>query len=49
MGIEAVNAGFKVYFGNAGTLVEGLKNANMKGILEKKLKVLAKYDVLIID
>ena len=36
MGIEAVNAGFKVYFVNAGTLVEGLKNANMKGTLEKK-------------
>ena len=49
MGIEAVNAGFKVYFVNAGTLAEGLKNANMKGILDKKLKVLAKYDVLIID
>jgi len=49
MGSEAVNAGFKVYFANAGTLVEGLKDANVKGILEKKLKVLAKYDVLIID
>ena len=49
MGIEAVNAGFKVYFVNAGALVEGLKNANMNGILEKKLKALAKYDVLIID
>jgi len=49
MGIEAVNAGFKVYFVNAGTLVEGLKNANLKGILEKKLKALTKYDVLIID
>jgi DNA replication protein DnaC len=49
MGIEAVNAGFKVYFVNAGTLVEGLKNANLEGVLEKKLKFLAKYDVLIID
>jgi DNA replication protein DnaC len=49
MGIEAVNAGFKVYFVNAGALVEGLKNANMKGILEKKLKALGKYDVLIVD
>jgi len=49
MGIEAVNAGFKVYFVNAGTLVEGLKNANMNGVLEKKLKALGKYDVLIID
>jgi len=26
-----------------------LKNANLKGILEKKLKALGKYDVLIID
>lgn len=49
MGIEAVNAGFRVYFVNAGALVEGLKSANLKGILEKKLKFLAKYDVLIID
>lgn len=49
MGIEAVNAGFKVYFVNADALVEGLKNANLNGILEKKLKALAKYDVLIID
>ena len=49
MGIEAVNAGFKVYFVNAGALVEGLKNANMKGLLEKKLKALGKYDVLIVD
>lgn len=49
MGIEAVNAGFKVYFVNAGTLAEKLKNANLKGVLEKKLKALGKYDVLIID
>ncbi|MBC2697973.1 MAG: ATP-binding protein [ANME-2 cluster archaeon] len=49
MGIEAVTAGFKVYFVNAGALVEGLKSANLKGILENKLKFLAKYDVLIID
>ena len=38
-----------LYFVNAGALVEGLKNANLNGILEKKLKALAKYDVLIID
>ena len=49
MGIEAVNAGSKVDFVNVDALVEGLKNANLKGILEKKLKFLAKYDVLILD
>ena len=38
-----------MFFVNAGTLVEGLKNANLKGILDKKLKALGKYDVLIID
>jgi len=45
MGIEAVNAGFKVYFVNAGALVEGLKSANLKGILEKKLKHLFFHDI----
>jgi len=49
VGTEAVNAGFKVFFVNAGTLVEDLKNANLKGMLDKKLKALGKYDVLIID
>ena len=38
-----------LYFVNEGALVERLKNANLNGILEKKLKALAKYDVLIID
>ncbi len=37
-----------MFFVNAGTLVEGLKNANLKRILDKKLKALGKYDVLII-
>ncbi len=38
-----------MFFVNAGALVEGLKNANLKRILDKKLKALGKYDVLIID
>jgi DNA replication protein DnaC len=29
-------------------LLAYLKNANMKGILEKKLKALVKYDILIV-
>lgn len=37
-----------MFFVNAGALVEGLKNANLKRILDKKLKALGKYDVLII-
>ena len=49
LGIEAVKAGFSVYFTNAGNLIERLKTANREGILEKKIRDLMKYKVLIID
>ncbi|HET8685347.1 MAG TPA: IS21-like element helper ATPase IstB [Methanosarcina sp.] len=49
LGIEAVKAGISVYFTNTGSLIERLKTANQEGILEKKLRDLMKYKVLIID
>lgn len=49
LGIEAVKAGISVYFTNTGNLIEKLKTANREGILEKKLRELMKYKVLIID
>ncbi|AKB53787.1 Mobile element protein [Methanosarcina barkeri MS] len=49
LGIEAVKAGISVYFTNTGNLIERLKIANREGILEKKLKGLMKFKVLIID
>ncbi len=49
LGIEAVKAGISVYFNNAGILVERLKKANRDGLLEDKLRTLAKYKLLIID
>ncbi|AKB30475.1 Mobile element protein [Methanosarcina siciliae T4/M] len=49
LGIEAVKAGISVYFTNTGNLIERLKTANREGILEKKLRDLMKYKVLIID
>lgn len=49
LGIEAVKAGISVYFANAGILVERLKKANSDGLLEDKLRTLAKYKLLIID
>ena len=49
LGIEAVKAGISVYFTNTGNLIERLKTANREGILEKKLRDLLKYKVLIID
>ncbi|KKG83992.1 IS21-like element ISMac3 family helper ATPase IstB [Methanosarcina mazei] len=49
LGIEAVKAGISVYFTNTGNLIEKLKIANREGMLEKKLRDLMKYKVLIID
>lgn len=49
IGIEAVQAGLSVYFTNAGILIERLKKANSEGLLEDKIRTLAKYKLLIID
>ncbi|NJD54510.1 MAG: AAA family ATPase [Candidatus Methanoperedens sp.] len=49
IGIEAVQAGLSVYFTNAGILIERLKKASSEGLLEDKIRTLAKYKLLIID
>jgi DNA replication protein DnaC len=49
LGIEAVKAGFSVYFVNASNLIERLNKANKEGILEKKIRDFTKYNLLIID
>lgn len=49
LGIEAVKKGISVHFTNTGNLIEKLKIANRDGMLEKKLRDLMKYKVLIID
>ncbi len=49
LGIEVVKAGFSVYFTSAGILIERMKKANNDGLLEDKLRTLAKYKLLIID
>jgi DNA replication protein len=49
LGIGAVKAGISVHFTNTGNLIERLKTANQEGMLEKKLRDLMKYKVLIID
>lgn len=49
LGIEAVKAGLSVYFTTADTLIERLKKASKDGVLERKLRALAKYRLLIID
>jgi DNA replication protein DnaC len=49
LGVEAVKAGISVYLTNSGNLIERLKIANREGMLEKKLKGLMKFKVMIID
>jgi|SRR5690554_6712704 len=49
IGHEAIQAGYKVLFRNALTLVEELELAEMKGELKKRLTQLSKYDLIIID
>jgi DNA replication protein DnaC len=49
LGVKAAEADVSVYFTNSGNLIERLKIANREGMLEKKLKGLMKFKVLIID
>ena len=49
LGIAAAEAGFKVYFANASTLVERLTKADGEKKLEEKIRGLAKFQLLIVD
>ena len=48
-GYEAVKQGFRVYHANASNLIERLVKANRENRLEEKLKVLTKFNLLILD
>ena len=49
LGIAAAEAGFKVYFANASTLVERLAKADGENKLEEKIRGIAKFQLLIVD
>ena len=49
LGVEAANAGFKVNFINASTLVERLVEADEEKKLDEKIRGLTKFHLLIID
>ncbi len=49
IGHQAVEAGYKVLFSSALSLVETLELAELKGELKKKIASLLKFDLLIID
>ena len=47
--VKAIEAGYKVCFSTALTLIEALELAELKGELKKKINQLLKFDLLIID
>ena len=49
IGLQAIDAGYKVLFSTALALVEMLELAELKGELKKKINSLLKFDLLIID
>jgi DNA replication protein DnaC len=49
IGLKAINAGYKVFFTTAISLVETLEIAELKGELKKKMNSLLKFDMLILD
>jgi DNA replication protein DnaC len=49
IGMEAVKAGFKVYFSNAASLVERLAKADRENRLEEIIRKLSRFQLLIID
>ena len=49
IGLQAIEAGYKVLFNTALSLVEMLELAELKGELKKKINSLLKFDLLIID
>jgi DNA replication protein DnaC len=49
LGMEAIKAGFSVYFINSANMISQLKSAARRDNVEKKLKTLNKYKLLIID
>ena len=49
LGIKAINAGFRVQFANASSMVEKLEKADQENRLEEKLRNLSRFHLLIID
>lgn len=49
IGSKAIDAGYKVLFSTALALTERLEIAELKGELKKKINMLCKYDLVIID
>ncbi len=49
LGVEAVKAGFKVYFANASSLVEKLEKADRENRLEERIRSLSKFHLIVID
>jgi DNA replication protein DnaC len=49
LGIEAARRGFSVYYTTAASLLDELRKADQRDMLDRKLKTFGKYKLLIID
>jgi len=49
LGMAAIEAGFSIYYVTSATMIDKLKRANQRGTLDRALKTLGKYKVLIVD
>jgi len=49
LGVAAIEAGFSVYYVTSAAMVEKLRRANLRGSLDRSLKTLGKYKILIVD
>lgn len=49
LGLEAIEGGFSVYYINSSAMLSKLKKASHRGTLDRQLKTLRKYKLLIID
>lgn len=47
--MKAIKAGYSVYYMNAVQMIDKLKKANHRGTLDRALKTLGKYKLLIVD
>ena len=49
LGMEAIRAGYSAYYANSATMIEKLKRSGMRGTLDRTLRKLSSYRVLIVD
>jgi DNA replication protein DnaC len=49
LGIAAIEAGYSIYYVTSSVMIEKLRRAHQRGTLDRALKTLGKYKILIVD